>query len=198
MGNFKQIILIILLLGFSNLAFAANDSGILDAKYSMINISDASQSDLLDKKVEVISAVKNGNKLVEQKLWENILYNVVFKIIFPILVPVLCSLVFVLLRKIGLNIDLKTLDDIGTKAANYAEQKGSEWLKESGKKPASVMKTEWAWQLVKSIDTKLTASVKARTKLRKIILSKIPEAETKIAVAEKAKMELEEKQKQIK
>lgn len=118
-----------------------------------------------------------------QALWQAIVYDVVFGVVVPVAVPVLSVLVFWLLRKIGLKVDLETLDGIAGKAALYAEQKGAEWLKEKGAKPDSVKKEEWAWELVESIDEKLKLREKAKVKLRALILAKIPEATTAVGSA---------------
>lgn len=111
------------------------------------------------------------------------LYDVVFKVIVPIFVPVLCALLFWLLRKFGIKVELDTLDNLGKQAADYAEHKAKVWFKENGKKSSGAQKEDWAWELVESVDAKLKAKDKARQKLRAIILSKVAEAEKKAAEA---------------
>lgn len=120
---------------------------------------------------------------VPQKWWQALVYDVVFKLVVPVLVPFLMAVLFWLARKFGLKLELETLDAIGEKAADYAEQKGAEWLKEKGEKSTGAQKEDWAWELVESIDAKLKGKEKLKNKLRSIILSKIPAAEKKVAEA---------------
>jgi hypothetical protein len=108
---------------------------------------------------------------------------VVFKVVVPIFVPVLAALLFWLLRKFGLKVELDTLDSLSGKAADYAEHKAKVWLKENGKKSSGAQKEDWAWELVEAVDAKLKAKDKARQKLRAMILSKVAEAEKKSADA---------------
>jgi hypothetical protein len=114
---------------------------------------------------------------VEQTWWQALLYDVIFKVFVPIFVPVLSVLVYWLLRRFGLKVELDRLDSIGAQAAEYAEHKAKVWLKENGKKSTGAQKEDWAWELVEAVDAKLKAKEKAKNKLRAIILSKIPGAE---------------------
>ena len=122
---------------------------------------------------------------IKQNWWEALLYDLIFGLFLPIFVPVLSALVFWLIRKLGLKVELEMLDQLSLKAAQYAEQKGAEFLKEKGRKMPGAKKEEWAWKLIESIDEKIKAKEKVRNKLRKLIISKIPqvEAEVKKAIA---------------
>ena len=112
-----------------------------------------------------------------QSWWQALLYDMIFKIVVPIFVPVLGTLLFLLLRKLGLKIELETLDRLGKSATDYSEHKAKVWFKENGKKSSGAQKEDWAWELVESIDSKINGRKKARKKLRAIILAKLGEAE---------------------
>lgn len=112
-----------------------------------------------------------------QAWWHALIYDVVFKLVMPIFTLVLSALVFWLLRKMGLKIELDTLDKIALSAAVHGEKKGAEWLRENGEKSGGVKKERWAWELVDMVDNKLQAKTRLKEKLRGLILSKVPEAE---------------------
>jgi hypothetical protein len=196
----KKIMLIVILIGFSSQSIA-NDMSIdlkLDTANSIVYDSISPAIVTIPEPIEVTiikKKIAENDKVdvVQQKLWENLVYNII-NVILYIFAPVLSALLFWLLRKFGLKVELQTLDDIAAKAALYAEKKSAEWLNQTGNKMDSANKMQWAWNLVNSIDAKLTASDKAKDKLRKIILSKIAEAETKVSVAEAVKIDLKEKQ----
>ena len=122
-----------------------------------------------------------------QTWWQALLYDVIFKLVVPILIPVLSVLVFWLLRKMGLKVELETLDGIADKAATYAEKKGAAYLREKGVKSDGAKKEEWAWEFVDQVDAKLKGVERIKAKLRGMILAKIPEAEAKVAAAEATK-----------
>lgn len=120
----------------------------------------------------------------EQKWWQSLLVDLIMAAL-AIFVPVLSALGFMLMRKLGVKVDLETLDALAGKAALYAEKKASTALGEGKPKSSGAQKEEWAWDLVKSIDAKLGGSEKAKEKLRGLILAKIPEAEAAVASAKK-------------
>lgn len=122
-------------------------------------------------------------KAEPQKWWQALVYDLVFNWVLPTFLPVLLALLGWLLRKWGLKIRHETMESMARNAADYAEQKGAEWLKEKGEKSPGAKKEEWAWELVESLDRKLKGS----EKLRALILSKIPEAEVKAASAAASK-----------
>lgn len=115
-----------------------------------------------------------------QSWWQALLVNLISAAL-AIFIPVLSTLAFLLLRKIGVKVDLETLDSLAGKAALYAEKKASTALGEGKPKSTGAQKEEWAWDLVKSVDEKLGGSAKAREKLRGLILAKIPAAEAAVA-----------------
>lgn len=202
MKKIKQIMLIVFLLGFSTQVMAASDAAVdirLDVDNAAVYDSVSSGIITIPEPIEVTIikkkiAEKDKVDVVQQKWWENVLYNVLFKGLLPIILSLLSALFFLLMRKIGLKVQLQTLDGIAAQAAIYSEKKAAEWLKEEGVKSNAAMKSEWAWQLIESIDDKLVGSLTAKKTLRRLILSKIPEAEEQISLAETAKLELKEKQ----
>jgi len=117
-----------------------------------------------------------------QSWWQALLVDVI-KATLAIFVPVLSVLLFALLRKIGLKVDLETLDALGGKAALYAEKKAASALGEGKPKSPSAEKERWAWEFVESVDARFGGSEKARRKLRAMILAKIPEAEAAVAAS---------------
>lgn len=117
-----------------------------------------------------------------QTWWQALLYDVTFKLLVPIFVPVLAALLFVLMRKMGVKIELETLEKLGENAKNYSEHKAKTWLNEYGHKSSGAQKEDWAWELVESIDSKLKGRQKARKKLRAIILAKLGEAEQRASL----------------
>jgi len=117
-----------------------------------------------------------------QSWWQALLVDVISASL-AIFVPVLSTLLFLLLRKLGLKVELSTLDQLAGKAALYAEQKAAAALKEGKPKTPGAEKERWAWELVESIDAKLGGSDKARAKLRALILAKIPEATAAVSAA---------------
>ncbi len=124
-----------------------------------------------------------------QAWWQALIYDVVFKGIVPIFVPVLAALLFWLLRRLGIKIELETLDKLGQNAADYSEHKAKVWLRESGAKSSEAKKEDWAWEFVEAFDSKIKGRYKARRKLRGLILSKIAEAEKKASDASKGERE---------
>lgn len=112
-----------------------------------------------------------------QSWWQALLYDIIFNVIVPVFVPVMGALLFLLLRKLGLKIELETLDRLGKSAADYSEHKAKVWFKENGEKSSGAQKEDWAWELIESIDSKIKGKKKARNKLRAIILAKLGEAE---------------------
>jgi hypothetical protein len=123
-----------------------------------------------------------------QSWWQSLLVDLIMSAL-AIFVPVLSALGFLLLRKLGVKVDLATLDSLAGKAALYAEKKASTTLGEGKPKSTGAQKEEWAWDLIKSVDAKLAGSEKAKEKLRALILAKIPEAEATMAAAAPAKKE---------
>lgn len=121
-----------------------------------------------------------------QSWWQSLLVDLLIAGL-AIFVPVLSALGFLLLRKLGVKVDLETLDALAGKAALYAEQKAATALGEGKPKTPGAQKEEWAWDLVKSIDAKLGGSEKAKEKLRGLILAKIPAAEEAVGAATAAK-----------
>jgi hypothetical protein len=115
----------------------------------------------------------------EQSWWQSLLVDVIAAAL-AIFVPVLSALGFLLLRKLGVKVDLETLDNLAGKAALYAEKKAATALKEGKPKSSGAQKEDWAWELVKAIDEKVGASAKGRERLRALILAKIPEAEAAV------------------
>lgn len=125
-------------------------------------------------------------KAPEQSLWQSLMVDVI-QTSLAIATPVLSVLAFWLLRRLGLKVNLSRLDEIAGQAALYAEQMAAQHLKEGLPKSSGAQKETWAWDLVKEVDAKLGGSELARSKLRALILSKIPEAEQTVASAETAK-----------
>ena len=121
----------------------------------------------------------------EQKWWQSLLADLIAAAL-AIFVPVLSALGFLLLRKLGVKVDLETLDSLAGKAALYAEKKAATALGEGKPKSSGAQKEEWAWELIKSVDEKLAGSAKAKEKLRALILAKIPEAEATVSAAKPA------------
>lgn len=121
-----------------------------------------------------------------QTWWQALLFDIL-KLVLSIFIPVLTVLVFWLLSKVGMKVELAKMDNLGTAAAQYAEQLAAQWLKEKGVKSTGAQKEDWAWDLVAAVDSKLGASAKARDKMRGLILSKIPAAEVAVAAAKEAK-----------
>jgi len=124
----------------------------------------------------------------EQSWWQSLAVDVIAAAL-AIFVPVLSALGFLLLRKLGIKVDLATLDSLAGKAALYAEKKATTALGEGKPKSTGAQKEEWAFDLVRSVDAKLMGSEKAKEKLRALILAKIPAAETAMAAAAPVKKE---------
>lgn len=109
-----------------------------------------------------------------QTWWQALVRDVVVTGL-TIFAPVLAALLFWLLRRLGLKVELETLDDLAEKARNYAEHKADLWFKENGTKSSGAQKEDWAWELVDSVDRKLKLKRKASAKLRALILAKVGE-----------------------
>lgn len=157
-----------------------------DAADAAVGAADAGESAMPASMPNVKEATSVG-----QTWWQALIFDIVFKAIVPIFVPVLATLLLWLLRKIGIKIELETLDKLAKNAAEYGEQKGVEWLKENGAKMPGALKEAKAWELVESINAKFKGKEKLRKKLRGMILSKIPDAEAKVKEKEKVKVKSE-------
>lgn len=187
----RQLIIVVLLM-LAGPIYAASDGG-TDAKVTVLAkvLEPAAKAPAAGAGTAATSAPKAVDKPAvdaePQAWWQALVYDVVFKVVVPIFLPVLMALLYWLVRKIGLHIELKTLDSVGEKAAMYAEKKGAAFLRENGQKSAAATKEGWAFDLAEAIDAKLLGKKKARDKLRAIILGKIPAAEKAVAEAETAK-----------
>lgn len=117
-----------------------------------------------------------------QSWWKALLVDAIRKAL-EVFALVLSALLFLLLRKLGVKVELETLDALAGKAALYAEKKAATALGEGKPKSSGAEKEAWAWELVNSVDAKLGGSAKAREKLRGLILAKIPEAESAVSLA---------------
>lgn len=140
------------------------------------------------KAAPAVPAAEAPKAAGEQSWWQSLLVDLLVAGL-AIFVPVLSALGFLLLRKLGIKVDLATLDSLAGKAALYAEKKASTALGEGKPKSTGAQKEEWAFDLVRSVDAKLMGSEKAKEKLRALILAKIPEAEAAVATAAPAKKE---------
>ena len=188
----QMMILVIAVLGLAAPAYAVPDSGVQSADApAVVAATVATATKAPPAKAgaaDVTSAAKApqvpAGEAPEPKAgpavqswWQALIYDVVFKLIMPIFTLVLSALVFWLLRKMGLKIELETLDKIALSAATYGEKKGAEWLRENGEKSGGARKERWAWELVEMVDSKVGGRAKAKNKLRGLILGKVAEAE---------------------
>lgn len=138
-------------------------------------------------KIEVSPIEIESEAPAEQSWWQALVYDVLVDVVLPIFLPVLAALVFWLLRRLGLKIELEKLDELAAAAASYAEKKASTWLKEKGVKSSGAEKEAWAWELIAAVDARLNASTKARRALRALIISRIANAEQAQADSETSK-----------
>lgn len=113
-----------------------------------------------------------------QQWWQALLVQVM-QWAGAIFVPVLGVLVAWLLRKIGINVDIKKMELLAHKGWAYAEHKTSVLLKEGQPKAEGAKKLAWAFELIDEVDAKVGASDKARKKLTALIMAKIGEEEQK-------------------
>jgi hypothetical protein len=118
----------------------------------------------------------------QQRWWESLLVDLIM-LALVIFVPSVSALAFLLLRKLGIKVDLQKLDSIATSAASYAEHRAKAALKSGLPPTPGAQKEKWAWELVDALDAKLKLKDLARDKLRLLIMSKIPAAEAEAAVA---------------
>lgn len=123
----------------------------------------------------------------KQTWWMALIYDLSIKVVLPILLPVLAAFGVWVARKVGANVELKTLDSVAERAAVHAEKLAAKWLRENGEKADGAKKERWAFELAESIDKSFGGRAKLRDKLRALILAKIPDAEKKIAESETAK-----------
>lgn len=111
-----------------------------------------------------------------QTWWQALLFDLI-KLTLAIFGPVLSVLGVLVLRKMGIEVDLRTMDKVAREAALYAEHKAGVAFKEGAEKSAGAKKEEWAWEFVKDVDERFVLSDKLKRKVRGLILAKIPEAE---------------------
>jgi len=128
------------------------------------------------------STVPAAEEPAQQRWWESLLVDLIM-LALVIFVPSVSALAFLLLRKLGIKVDLQKLDSIATSAASYAEHRAKAALKSGLPPTPGAQKEKWAWELVDALDAKLKLKDLARDKLRLLILSKIPAAEAEAAVA---------------
>lgn len=147
-------------------------------------------SSVLDASISqpVIEVAQKNTDLV-QKWWESLLFDIIFGLFIPIFVPVLAVLVFWLTTRLGLKVQLETLDKIAQQASEYAEKKGAQYFNEHGKKSTGAKKSEWAWSLIDQIDDKIKGKEKLKNIMRGLLLAKIPDAEARVNRAEVLKKE---------
>jgi hypothetical protein len=151
----------------------------VEGKVAMIPATQPAAAPAVPKATPAAEAPKAAG---EQSWWQSLLVDLLIAAL-AIFVPVISALGFLLLRKLGIKVDLATLDSLAGKAALYAEKKASTALGEGKPKSTGAQKEEWAFDLIRSVDAKLMGSEKAKEKLRALILAKIPEAESAMAVA---------------
>lgn len=130
--------------------------------------------------------VDRASESANQTWWQALLFDALFRTGIPIFLSILAALAYWIARKIGLKLDLEVLDKIASQAADFAEHRGAHWLKSTGEKSGGALKERWAWELVESVDAKFGASEALRLKLRNLILSKIPDAEAKVAMGKES------------
>ena len=160
----------------TNLGLDAGAGGVRDAKQF--------PAVALPKSISGNTRRRSSVGLSAQRWWQALLRDVVVAAL-SIFVPVLSALLFWLLRRIGLKVELERLDGLAERARNYAEHKADVWFKENGTKSSGPQKEDWAWELVETVDQKLKLKQKASQKLRALILAKVGELD---ANSEKRKL----------
>jgi hypothetical protein len=105
--------------------------------------------------------------------WWQVLISNLLPVIFSIIAPVLSYLIWKLLAKWKLNVDLNLIDSVVDKAANYAEQKAMVALKAGTAPTPGAEKMKIAIEMAMEMVKKYKLPEMAVTELEKLIEAKL-------------------------
>lgn len=125
--------------------------------------------------VLLTSTIVYASDQVVQQQWWQMLLQYGLETVVAVVVPVLSYLVFKLLNKWHININLDAIDKVVTQGIGYAEQKAANALKVGSPLSSSAEKMKIAVEISNELINKFGLKKMAEDELKKIIEAKLGE-----------------------